>query len=138
MVRIALAAVCLAGCATIFAGGPDEIPVNTNPPGAYVYVNGKMVGQTPLMVSLDRHADNADIRIWYPGFQAVQLQRYKSFNYWVLLDFPILALIVPEVLDFVTGNWQEYDDDAVNLGLTPGQSAPPYGLQPKMPQQQAP
>lgn len=132
MKSVALATLCLAGCATVFAGGPDEIPINTNPPGAYVYVNGQMVGQTPTMVRLDRHADSADIRIYYPGFQPIQISRYKSFNFWTLLDFPIMALIFPEVIDFVTGNWQEYDEDPVLVGLTPGGGTPPYGLQPTM------
>ena len=50
--KSALAALCLAGCATVFAGGPDEIPVNTNPPGAYVYVNGQMIGQTPTVIRM--------------------------------------------------------------------------------------
>jgi hypothetical protein len=140
---LALAALCLAGCATVFAGGPDEIPINTNPPGAYVYVNGTMVGQTPTLVHLDRHASSADIRIYYPGFQPVQLNRYKSFNFWTLGDFFILALIFPEVIDFVSGNWQHYDEDPILLGLTPGAGPPPYGLQPQMgapqqPPQQAP
>jgi hypothetical protein len=129
---LALASLCLAGCATVFAGGPDDVPVNTNPPGAYVYVNGVLIGQTPVVAHLDRHADSADIRIYYPGFQPVQLNRYKSFNFWTLADFPILALIFPEVIDFVTGNWQEFDEDPVLVGLTPGNGPAPYGLQPTM------
>ena len=132
MKSVALATLCLAGCATVFAGGPDNVPIATNPPGAYVYVNGQLIGQTPVVAHLDRHYDSADIRIYYPGFQPVQINRYKSFNYWTIGDFPILALIFPVVVDFVTGNWQEFDEDPVLLGLTPGNGPAPYGLQPTM------
>ena len=34
---------CAGGCATIVAGGPDDIPITTYPAGAYVYVDGKVV-----------------------------------------------------------------------------------------------
>jgi hypothetical protein len=137
-VAVAIALCALPGCATVFAGGPDAVPITTNPPGAYVYLNGQVVGQTPLVVKLDRGASSADIRIYYPGFQPVQIQRYKSFNWWTIGDFPILAMIFPIVIDIATGNWQRYDDDAILLGLTPGQAAPPYGIQPQLPPQQGP
>jgi hypothetical protein len=67
LATIALAGV-LSGCATIVAGGPDTIPINTNPPGAYVYLNGQVVGQTPMVLELGRSRSMADIRIYYPGF----------------------------------------------------------------------
>lgn len=135
---IALGLCCIGGCATVFAGGPDAVPIRTNPPGAYVYLNGQVVGQTPLVVNLDRGASSADIRVYYPGFQPVQIQRYKSFNWWTIGDFPILAMIFPIVIDIATGNWQRYDDDAIQLGLTPGQAPPPYGIQPQLPSQESP
>jgi hypothetical protein len=47
-------------------------------------------------------------------------------------------MIFPIVIDIATGNWQRYDDDAILLGLTPGQAAPPYGIQPQLPPQQGP
>ena len=79
-------AVATAGCATIVAGGPDHVPVNTNPPGAYVYVNGQVVGQTPVVVALDRHASESTIQIAMPGFQPIILTREKSFNGWTILS----------------------------------------------------
>lgn len=121
-------AVLASGCATIVAGGPDTIPVNTNPPGAYVYVNGQVVGQTPMIVTLDRKRSVGDIRIYYPGFQPVQITRYKELNGWVFGN--IFLMIWPVVIDFVTGDWQRYDDTPIAIGLTPGQAPPPYGVQP--------
>src|SRR5688500_7225330 len=125
LAAIALAfAVTLSGCATLFAGGPDSVPINTNPPGAYVYVDGQIVGQTPMVIELDRHRSMADIRIYYPGFQPVQITRYKSLNGWVFANFFVIYLIFPVVIDLATGNWQRFADDPIALGLTPAQAAP--------------
>ena len=62
--RAALAAMCClaTGCATIVAGGPDQVPVRTNPSGAYVYLDGQVVGRTPLVLTLDRSRTLGDIR----------------------------------------------------------------------------
>lgn len=130
---IAIALALMTGCATIIAGGPDTVPIATNPPGAYVYVNGQVVGQTPMMVELDRSHSMADIRIYYPGFQPIQIMRYKSLNGWVFGNF--FLAIFPVIIDIATGNWQRFDDEPIAIGLTPGQAAPPYGMQPTLPQQ---
>ena len=132
LAAIALAAT-LGGCATIVAGGPDTIPINTNPPGAYVYVDGIVVGQTPMIVTLNRSRSLGDIRIYYPGFQPVQITRYKSLNGWVFGNF--FLAIWPVIIDFVTGDWQRFDDTPIAIGLTPGQAPPPYGTQPQLPPQ---
>ena len=121
----------ISGCATIMAGGPDEIPITTNPPGAYVYLDGQIVGQTPMVVSLDRGHSLGDIRIYYPGFQPVVMKKYKHLNGWVFANFFIA--IFPVIIDFATGNWQRYDEETIAIGLTPGASPPPYGIQPQVP-----
>jgi len=134
---VALAtAVALSGCATIVAGGPDTIPIATNPPGAYVYVNGQVVGQTPMTLELDRGRSMADIRLYYPGFQPVQLARYKHLNGWVVGN--LLLGLWPVIIDLATGNWQRFDEDPILIGLTPGQAPPPYGVQPMAPVQPQP
>jgi hypothetical protein len=119
------------GCATLFAGGPDEIPVRTNPPGAYVYVDGRIVGRTPVLISLDRNHSIGDIRIYYPGFMPVQVLRSKSFNLWTLGNF--FLAIIPVVVDLATGDYMAFDDDEIAIALQPGQGPPPYGVPPQMP-----
>ncbi len=124
------------GCATVFAGGPDEIPIRTNPPGAYVYVDGQIVGQTPMLVTLDRRRSLGDIRLYYPGFQPVQLLRSKSFNLWTIGNFFIG--FVPVFVDLITGDWQAFDDEEILVGLSPGQAPPPYGIPPQLPMRPQP
>ena len=122
----------LSGCATVIAGGPDTIPIQTNPPGAYVYLNGTVVGQTPMMLDVPRGSSMADIRIYYPGFMPVQYTRYKSLNPWIFGNF--FLAIFPVIVDFATDNWQRYSDEPIAIGLTPGQAQAPYGMPPQTPQ----
>lgn len=132
-VAAVLAALCLMGCATIVAGGPDDVSVRTTPRGAYVYLDGKKVGQTPVTISLDREKSLGDIRIYYPGFQPVLVRRYKSFNWWTVGNF-FLAMF-PVIVDIVTGNWQRFDDGDINVTLVPGQGAAPYSGDPVYPRE---
>jgi hypothetical protein len=137
--RIAVGALVAAlvlqpGCATLFAGGPDDVSVMTNPPGAYVYVNAVFIGQTPTVARLDRDHPG-QIQIYLPGFRPVVMVRMKSINGWFIANLLWLAAIVPIVVDLVTGNWQRYDDSPIAIGLVPAQDAqaPPWYQPPAQP-----
>ena len=118
------------GCATLFASGPDRVPVMTNPPGAFVYLNGIPVGQTPTQIYLDRDND-ARIQIYLPGFAPVQLTRGKEFNGWFIGSIVTFMFIVPPLVDLMTGNYRRYDDGTIAIGLTPLAAAPPQYQQPQ-------
>lgn len=134
---IALAlVVAFTGCATLFAGG-TTVPVMTNPPGAYVYVNGVPVGQTPTAIQLNPELP-ANVQIYLPGFQPVQLWKHKGFSGW----FWVNILFWPGfIVDLATGKYQRYDDNAIAIGLTPSSGPPPDWYQqqpPPGPQQPMP
>jgi hypothetical protein len=118
-------AVALTGCATLF-GGSSTVPVVTNPPGAFVYLNGQPVGQTPTAINLE--PDHlANIQIYLPGFQPVQMWRQKSFSGW----FWVNIFVWPGFfVDLATGKYQKYDDTGIALGLTPAGGPPPEWYQP--------
>lgn len=126
---IRLAALVLAattGCATLFASGPAQIPVATNPPGAIVYVNGAPVGQTPTLLMLDSDLP-ANVQIYLPGYQPVQMWRQKSISGW----FWVNLLFWPGfIVDLATGNYQRYRDDGIAIGLVPSSAPPPEWHQP--------
>jgi hypothetical protein len=122
--RLSLGAVALlttalisSGCATIFSAGPDQVPINTNPQGATVFVDNVPVGQTPLLVSLDRTRNSGVLRIELPGYAPVMIMRSKSINgwFWVNLCVGILGIVI----DLATGNYQGFDDTPIAIGLTP-------------------
>jgi PEGA domain len=122
----------LSGCATIMAGGPDHIPVSTNPPGATVFVDNVPVGQTPVMVRLDRQHSSGVIRIEMAGFAPIVIVRGKEINGWFWANLCIGGLI-GIVIDLVTGDVKAFDDAPIAIGLTPA-----YGPQPMGPGQGPP
>lgn len=120
----------LQGCATMMAGGPDQIPVLTNPPGATVYVDNVPVGQTPTTILLDRSRNTGQIRIELPGFAPVVLIKDKRINGWFWGSVLLFSFIVPLVVDVVTGDFKAFDDDPIAIGLTP---LGPFPMQPPVP-----
>jgi PEGA domain len=114
------------GCATIMAGGPDRIPVSTNPPGATVFVDNIPAGQTPLMITLDRQHSSGVIRIELAGFAPVTLVRTTSINGWFWANLCIGGLL-GIVVDVVTGDIKAFDDAPIAIGLTPSYGPPPTG-----------
>jgi hypothetical protein len=121
------------GCATVMAGGPDLVPVATNPPGATVFVDNIPVGQTPVMVALDRDHGSGIIRIELPGFVPVSIMRGKSINGWFWADLCLVYLIFPMVIDVVTGDFKAFDDTPIAIGLTPLYAPGPTGPAPGYP-----
>jgi hypothetical protein len=120
------------GCATIMAGGPDRIPVSTNPPGATVFVDNIPVGQTPVMITLDRQHSSGVIRIELPGFAPVSIVRSTSINGWFWANLCIGGLI-GIVIDLVTGDVKAFDDAPIAIGLTPAYGPSPPGAYPAGP-----
>jgi hypothetical protein len=123
------------GCAALMAGGPDVIPVNTNPPGAQVYVDGRFAGVTPTVVKLSRHGHGL-VQIYLPGFMPIELRRDKHLNGWFVLSALMVFFIIPPVVDLISGDWQRFDDTGIALGMTPLANTPPpswYQPQPQPP-----
>lgn len=114
------------GCGTLFAPGPDTIPVESSPSGAKVYLDGQHVGQTPMMVTVDRSANTGNIRVEKPGYAPSAVQRSKRFNTIAILN---CAGLIWWVVDLATGNHQMFDTTPVLVNLTPEagatQPAPP-------------
>jgi hypothetical protein len=117
-------AVATTGCATIMAGGPDRVNVNSNPPGANVFLDDQLVGQTPMVVTLDRDKSRGLIRIEQAGFQPVVMQRSKQINGWFWANL-CFGGVIGIVVDLVTGDVKRFDDSPIAVGMTPA-----YGPEP--------
>lgn len=114
----------LGGCATIMAGGPDRIPISTNPPGATVFVDNVPVGTTPTVVTLNRETSSGMIRIEMAGFAPITVVRGKSINGWFWANL-CLGGVIGIVVDIVTGDIKAFDDAPIAVGMTPAGGAPP-------------
>lgn len=112
----------LAGCASVMAGGPDRVPVSTNPSGANVFVDNAPVGQTPMMLTLDRSKPKAEVRLELAGFEPITVVREKSINGWIFGNILIGGLI-GVVVDAASGNATKFDEDPIAIGF--GTNPPP-------------
>ena len=119
----------ISGCATIMAGGPDHVPVATNPPGATVLVDNVPVGQTPMLVALDRQRSTGQIRIEAPGFMPVTLSRKKTINGWFWVSV-CLTGAVGVIVDVVSGDIKQFDDAPISIALVPASGVPAPGNAP--------
>lgn len=116
----ALSAACLSGCATILAGGPDRIAVNSEPTGAIVELDGRAVGQTPTIVTIER-PDDCRLTIRKAGYETVLVDRDKVVNGWLFANFAIGAIWI--VVDLATSNQGKYSEDPIFVRLTPDATA---------------
>lgn len=125
---VAICAIALSGCATIMSGGPDNVSVQSNPPGANVYLDDQLVGQTPMVVSLDRAKSRGLLRVEADGYEPVALQRTKHINGWFWANL-CFGGVIGIVVDLVTGDVKGFDDSPVTVSLTPA-GPPPAPMAP--------
>ena len=55
---LALFAIALSGCATLFTRPSQAVPIDSAPPGAEVFVDGTLVGTTPITLELARRTEH--------------------------------------------------------------------------------
>ena len=65
------------GCATITRGSHQTVPVVSEPPGAFVLVDGNTVGRTPVDVEMKRKNNH---------LVSIKMSGYKSQNFPVVRD----------------------------------------------------
>jgi hypothetical protein len=119
--RIAATLVCvvvawtLMGCGTLFGNKHPEVAMGSDPDGAKVYVNGDLVGTTPVKIQLQ---NDKEYRVEFrkDGFQTKTYTLGKHVGAgWIILD--ILSGLIPVVIDVATGGWYELDSDNVRVIL---------------------
>ena len=102
------------GCATILAKQP-AVNVNSNPTGAQVLVDDRVVGNTPLRIEVDPKKVEA-ITLRQEGCDDITVPLTRSTGAgWVILD--ILTGLVPVVIDAITGKWTSLNPKDINAQL---------------------
>lgn len=104
----------LTGCATLFKGDTQVIPVTSDVEGAEVLVNGVPYGKTPLQLRLKTNKTYTII--------VRKGDRERTFTItnsigaqWVILD--ILGGLIPVIIDASTGAWYELQPGQINVVL---------------------
>lgn len=105
------------GCATIMRPGPDRIPVDSYPKrGARVYLDGELVGVTPVTVAVPRKSECV-IRVELDGYHPVIIDRDKKLNGWFLGNL-LLGGLIGITVDLVTSNQGLYSQEPIVVQLT--------------------
>lgn len=110
-----VAALILISCATIFKGSTDDVSFSSEPSGAKVYVNGNLLGTTPVQLEL-KSKSSYTIEFKKEGYETKTVLLNNSVGAgWIVLD--ILGGLIPIIIDAATGNWYELDQEHVNAVL---------------------
>jgi hypothetical protein len=104
--------ILLTSCALIFKGETQDVPINSNPQGAEVYIDGVFQGTTPLQVNL-RSDQTYVVTLRQAGEERTVTLTNRVGTLWIVLD--ILGGLVPLIIDAATGAWYELEPDQVNV-----------------------
>jgi hypothetical protein len=105
----------LSGCATILTGKQADVGFSAQPEGANVYVNGSLMGKTPLKLKLEKNKDYV-IEFREEGYQSKTVFLNKGIGAgWLILD--VVFGLVPVIVDAVTGDWNFLTTDNVKVAL---------------------
>lgn len=106
----------LTGCATIVNGTSQELHFTSEPTAAQVFINGQLVGYTPLMTSVKR--SDPEVVLKKEGYQNqnVYLEYKLSGFFWV--DFFLFPLFGP-ITDTITDAMSVYDPILYHTKLKP-------------------
>ena len=104
-------------CATLFAKDTRSIMITSSPPGAEITVNGSVHGLTPTRISVDNQ-ERLEVTIRKDGFHSAGCYiNTKIGAIWVILDVVLIGLVVPLVVDLVTGNWSSLESEFCSVNL---------------------
>ncbi|GAB6283619.1 MAG: hypothetical protein STSR0008_24030 [Ignavibacterium sp.] len=107
-------------CATLFKGSTDTVAFSSDPTSAKVYVNGSLLGTTPVQLEL-KSKNSYTIEFKKDGYETKTVVLNNSVGGgWIVLD--ILGGLLPVVIDAATGNWYSLDQEHVNAVLEQQQS----------------
>lgn len=130
----ALRSICLTAlvltttsCATIVSGSHQEVPVNVQPAGATVCVDGTRVGSAPMMVDLSRKKGHV-LMLEKDGYRPEVFLVGTAPNPWAVFNIVPFALIpgpIGLLVDALTGSIYEMDPARVYVGLEELDSIPP-------------
>ena len=112
----------LASCATLFKGTTEEVNFGSNPTGAEVWVDGKLMGTTPINFRLITKKVYLIEFKYQDQTKSVYLNKHVGAG-WIVLD--VLGGLVPVIIDAVTGAWYSFDQSNVNVDFrAPGAFEP--------------
>ncbi len=113
---VAFTTLILSGCATVMSGTNQTLTFNSDVEGVNVYVDGALIGQTPVSASFKKNKAQT-VMFTKDGYLTVTRDITKSFDpVGVLNIFWDLS-----TTDFITGAVYEYAPNAIYVEMPPKQ-----------------
>lgn len=117
-----LSALLLAsGCATIFAPGYDDITIESNPPGAEVYVGTEVIGTTPFTKRFDRKTfAHVQITLRKEDYKPETVPLQRTLETTSLFNFGFISTTAGGTswgIDALSGNMIRYQPNSYLIDL---------------------
>ena len=110
ILSVAVMAVTLSGCATMFNGSTQQVAIRSNQMDADLYVNEALIGKGNAVTTFRKKEDYI-ITARKDGCNAVSVPASKSFDattlLGILIDFGIITILVVDGAG--TGAWNKFD-----------------------------
>jgi hypothetical protein len=104
-------------CSTIFNTTTQEIELNTNPPNAKIYVDGKIFGTTPQVISIERGVNHV-VKFELNGFESYETQITRQMSNWFWFN-ALNGFIPGMTIDIFTGAMYSLFPDEMSPELSP-------------------
>jgi len=126
---VAAVLVSSSGCATLFSSSTQPLTFTSTPQGAEVFLDGALLGRTPLTQQVDKRSGSAVATIRADGYQPQTFILNKTLDPVAIVN---LTFILSWATDFTTGNMFEYSPGSYYVELPPvrGQRSPTADRQP--------
>ena len=114
--------VSLTSCGTMLRGGPETVPVDSEPGGAAIWLDGHNRGYTPKTLTVP-HSAKGRIVLKLPGYKDHAQKLPAQFNPWTGLNLLWgWGMIVGFGIDAATGSMTTWDEAGIHVALEPASS----------------
>lgn len=119
---LGLLATCLSlnGCGTVINGTRQDIAVASNPSNAQVYLDGKIVGETPTIIHPRRKRDHV-VTISKDGYETKNIQLKRVFSGAVAGNL-IFGGLPGWGVDAISGGQYRFVEESVSVDLSPAKA----------------
>jgi len=102
----------LNSCASIMHGSSQEVPINSTPSGANVFINGQDIGVTPVTTTLKRKEMHTLV-LELDGYQPFEMNLARKTSGWVWGNI-LFGGIIGLAVDAATGAIHKIEPAIVN------------------------
>ena len=103
-------------CATIMTGKTQEVTFDSEPQGAEVAVNGRVIGKTPTTIQLDKKKDQT-VSFKLEGYKTQTRTLETKVNAWFMGNI-VLGGFIGSTTDGITGGMHEYSPNQYYITLS--------------------